>query len=45
VEPTVIPRDHNLPPYVSERLAFGAVHWERYPPLRKGAGIEKESVA
>jgi hypothetical protein len=44
VEPKVIPRDNNLPPYVSERLAYGAVHWERYPPEQKAVGIEKESV-
>lgn len=35
VEPKVIPRDHNLPPYVSERLAYGAVHWERFPPVSR----------
>jgi hypothetical protein len=45
VEPKVIARDHNLPPYVSERLAYGAVHWERYPPVTKREGEEKESVA
>jgi hypothetical protein len=45
VEPKVIPRDQDLPPYVLERLAFGAVHWERYPPVTKKAGVEKENAA
>jgi hypothetical protein len=40
VEPKVVPRDQNLPPYVIERFAYGAVHWERYPPVTRATGSD-----